>query len=156
MAAPKGNNFWKLRAKHGRDKIFSSPEMFLDAAYEYLEHCDKNPWNKMEVVRTGQDAGKLLPVPVKRPYSIEGLCIFLGITSHTFNNYEKDEKYKDFFQVFMHIRDIIENNQMEGATVGAYNANIIARKLGLTDNQRIEVPNIDKIEYEVIQNESED
>lgn len=133
MAAPKGNSFWKLRSKHGRNKIFESPEMFKEAAYEYFEKCDSNPWNKMEVVKSGDNAGKLLPVPTQKPYTIQGLCIFLHIDEKTFWNYNKDEKYKDFFQVFTHVRDIIENNQMEGATVGAYNANIIARKLGLTD-----------------------
>lgn len=140
MAAPKNNQFWKLRSKHGRDKIFSSPSIFLEAAMEYFESADKNPWFKNEVVKTGQEAGKLLPVPTQRPYTIEALCIFLDITHKTFLNYEKDEKYKDFFQVFTHVRDMIENNQFEGATVGAYNANIIARKLGLADRKEHESP----------------
>ena len=26
MAAPKGNQFWMLRSKHGRDKLFATPE----------------------------------------------------------------------------------------------------------------------------------
>lgn len=30
MGAPKGNQFWKLRSKHGRDKLFSSPEILND------------------------------------------------------------------------------------------------------------------------------
>jgi hypothetical protein len=33
------------------------------------------------------------------------------------------------------VREIIENNQFEGATVGTFNANIIARKLGLSEKQ---------------------
>lgn len=138
MAAPKKNQFWKLRAKHGRDKIFESPELFLEAAYEYFEQADKNPWLHNEVVKSGQNAGQILPVPTQRPYTLEALCIFLGITHKTFLNYEKEEEYKDFFQVFTHVRDIIENNQLEGATVGAYNANIIARKLGLKDEQKVD------------------
>lgn len=143
MGAPLNNQFWRLRSKHGRDKIFEDPETFKDAAYDYFDKCDNNPWNKMEVVKTGVEAGKLLPVPTQKPYSIKGLCIFLGITEQTFLNYEGNENYKDFFEVFTHIRDIIENNQLEGATVGAYNANIVARKLGLKEevNQTI---NLDK------------
>ena len=43
------------------------------------------------------------------------------------------ESHKDFFDIFTHVRDIIENNQFEGATVGAYDSRIIARKLGLID-----------------------
>lgn len=28
MAAPKGNQFWMLRSKHGRDKLFATPEAY--------------------------------------------------------------------------------------------------------------------------------
>ncbi len=138
MAAPKKNSFWKLRSKHGRDKIFETPDDFLKVAYKYFKLCDKNPWHHNEVVKTGKDAGKILPVPTQRPYTIEALCRFCHITHKTFLNYEKEESYKDFLQVFTHVREIIENNQFEGATVGAYNANIIARKLGLVDKQKKE------------------
>ena len=30
MAAPKNNSFWKMRSKHGRDKIFKTPEIMLE------------------------------------------------------------------------------------------------------------------------------
>jgi len=133
MGAPKNNQFWKLRTKHGRDKIFESPEIFIESSYDYFDKCDENPWNKMEVVKSGDNAGQLLPVPTQKPYTLKGLCIFLGITEQTFLNYEKEESYKDFFEVFTHVRNIIENNQLEGATVGAYNANIVGRLLGLVD-----------------------
>ena len=132
MAAPKGNEFWKLRSKHGRSKIFSSPEVFLEEAYKYFEKCNTNPWNISEVVKGGKLAGEIVKVPTQRPYTIVGLCVFLNIDTHTFRNYQKDEKYKDFFTVFTHVREIIEQNQIEGATVGAYNANIIGRILGLS------------------------
>ena len=139
MAAPEGNKFWKLRAKHGRNKIFESPSVFLESAYEYFESCDNNPWFKNEAIKSGERAGEIIPIPTQRPYTIEALCIFLQIDRQTFLNYENNEKYKDFFEVFTHVRGIIENNQFEGATVGVYNANIIARKLGLTDKQEKDV-----------------
>ena len=41
------------------------------------------------------------------------------------------EKDIDFLTVITRIEQTIETQQFEGATVGAYNANIIARKLGL-------------------------
>lgn len=139
MGAPEKNSFWKLRAKHGRDKIFTSPEIFLESAYEYFEHCDLNPWMKNEAVKSGEYTGQIIQVPTQKPYTIQGLCIFLGITEQTWLNYSNDEKYKDFFDVFTHVRQIIENNQFEGATVGAYNAAIIARKLGLADANKTEL-----------------
>ena len=44
MAASKNNQFWKLRSKHGRDTLFSSPELLWSVAYEYFDCCDENPW----------------------------------------------------------------------------------------------------------------
>ncbi|WP_347174524.1 hypothetical protein [Parabacteroides goldsteinii] len=44
MAASKNNQFWKLRSKHGRDILFSSPEFLWSAACEYFDWCDENPW----------------------------------------------------------------------------------------------------------------
>ena len=37
MAAPKGNQFWMLRSKHGRDKLFATPEALWEAACEYFQ-----------------------------------------------------------------------------------------------------------------------
>ena len=44
MAAPKGNQFWKLHSKHGRDTLFSTPDLMWEAACEYFQWCDDNPW----------------------------------------------------------------------------------------------------------------
>ena len=48
MAAPKGNQFWKIRSRHGRTKLFETPELLWEAATEYFEWCEANPWNKTE------------------------------------------------------------------------------------------------------------
>ncbi|NCB73003.1 MAG: hypothetical protein EOM45_14620, partial [Clostridia bacterium] len=45
---------------------------------------------------------------------------------------------KDYSEVITRIRQIIETNQIEGAMVGAYNANIVSRINGLTDKMDIE------------------
>ena len=37
--------------------------------------------------------------------------------------------------IIARIESVIETQQLEGATVGAFNANIIARKLGLAEKQ---------------------
>jgi hypothetical protein len=70
--------------------------------------------------------------------SIESFCLFADISRQTLINYESNkEGYQDFFEVTTRIRNIIDSQQFEGATVGAYNPNIIARKLGLTDRRDI-------------------
>ncbi len=133
MAAPKNNEFWKARTKHGRDKIFSSPEVLWDAAVEYFDWIENNPLYESEVVKTGKEAGKLLPVPVMRAMTIEGLCIFLDVETKTFHNYANE--YKDFLQVSTRIKEIIRSQKFQGAAANLLNANIIARDLGLADKK---------------------
>jgi len=144
MPAPKGNQFWKLRSKHGRDKLFSTAALLLSAAREYFEWCDSNPWIKYDVVRSGDGAGTPLMIPTTRPYTIEGLYGYLGCNHGYFSDFKKslegkvDQQSKDFSDVITHIQEVIYRQKYEGAAVGAFNANIIARDLGLKDESKQE------------------
>lgn len=127
MAAPKSNQFWKLRSKHGRDKIFETPDALWDACCEYFEATDKRKWIKTEF--NGKDAIEC-KVPTETPYTWTGLYLFLDIAHSTWQEYEKRE---DFKAISARVRNIIYTQKFEGAAVGAFNANIIARDLGLAD-----------------------
>ena len=65
MAAPTGNKFWMLRSKHGRDKLFSTPELLWEAACEYFQWCDENPWLSKKAVQ------KTVPVKRKKGKKVE-------------------------------------------------------------------------------------
>lgn len=134
MAAPKGNEFWKLRSKHGVDKIFKDPEIFWEAACEYFKWCEDNPLLEHDFV--GKDANEVYKRK-KRAFTIHGLCHYCGITYRTFLNYEKNESYKDFFPVFTRVKEIIYAQKFTGAASGFFNANIIARDLGLADKKEL-------------------
>lgn len=131
MAAPAQNQFWKLRSKHGRDKIFSSPEILWEAAAEYFEATDRRKWWKTEF--NGKDA-KECYVPTETPYTWTGLYLFLDISHQTWKDYEAKE---DFIETCTRIRNIIYTQKFEGAAVGAFNTNLIARDLGLADKKEI-------------------
>lgn len=134
MAAPKGNEYYKRRQKDGRELIYDSPAHLLDEAYKYFDWCQKKPFYKREVLKGGIQAGKVIEVAIDRPYTIEGLCVYVGISVKTFYNYEERE---DYFQVVTHIREIIRQNQLEGAMVESYSPNIVARLLGLSDKKEL-------------------
>lgn len=156
MSAPKGNQFWMLRNKHGRDKLFATPELLWDAACEYFQWCDENPWTTkkaiQKVIPMKRKEGKRTRVvneeqtqkevtPVARPYSLTGLCIYVGASTMWWRNFKEACKKKndeDFLLVITRVEETIETQQFEGACVGAFNANIIARKLGLVDKQQQE------------------
>lgn len=144
MAAPAGNKFWQNRSRHGRDKLFASAELLWSAAEEYFEWCDANPWIKKELIKSGDKVGALVDVPTARPYTLTGLCIYLGVNTKYFHQFKlglsastKDED-KDFSNILEQIEQVIYSQKFDGAAVGAFNANIIARDLGLKERSEVD------------------
>lgn len=136
MAAPKGNQFWKQRSKHGRDKLFTDASLLWESACEYFEWCDKNPWISEKTKFKPISGEEIEKTPTARPYSMSGLCIYLGCGQGYFYEFKKNCS-KDLSDIITRIEEVIETQQFEGATVGAFNANIIARKLGLADKKEL-------------------
>ena len=140
MAAPKENQFWKLRSKHGRDKLFATSDLLWEAACEFFQWCDDNPWKKVEtkVKSTGTD---ITTMPTARPYTISGLCLYLGCNVQYLSQFKAGlpKEEEDFSLVITRIEQTIYTQKFEGAAVGAFNANIIARDLGLKDASKQEV-----------------
>lgn len=150
MPAPKGNKYWELRSKDGSDKIFATPESIWTYAEEYFKWSDNNIWHINEQLKqkpiipkdsklTAKEIKELInpivKIPTVSPYSISGFCLYVGIDFQTFLNYETKEGYEEYFEIMARIRNIIETQQFDGATVGVFNPNIIARKLGLVDKK---------------------
>lgn len=138
MPAPKGNQFWNNRSKHGREEIFTTPELLWSAACDYFTWCDSNPWLKHEAIKSGEMVGKTMTVPTQRPYTIKGFCLFINASEAYWRQYTPRHIDDDFSTIIKQIEDTIATQQFEGAAVGAFNANIIARTLGLTDKSEIE------------------
>jgi len=130
MPAPKGNEYWKLRSKHGRDKIFETPEILWDAACEYFQSVTDNPLS----VQDNKGTKNINDVDLIMPFTIYGLCIFLDIDRVTYSEYRKHE---DFSTIIRKVDDIIYNQKFSGAAVGIFNANIIARDLGLKEQSEV-------------------
>lgn len=131
MAAPKGNEFWKARTKHGRDKLFTNKDILREACQEYFQWCEDHPLMTSEVIKF-QGKATLTDVPKMRAMTISGLCIFLNISEDTWANYRDD---KDFLGVTRETESIIRTQKFEGASAELLNANIIARDLGLIDKK---------------------
>jgi len=143
MAAPEGNEFWRLRAKHGRDKLFESPELLKEAAYEYFKYIVDNPDYEIKpmVVSSGKEGSsvEMIRVPVKKPFLLEGLCTYLGCNPAYFRNFKNQERAQkeDFSSVIADIENIIYTQKLSGSISGFFNANIIARHLGLKDSSEV-------------------
>ena len=136
MGAPKGNQFWKLRSSHGREKLFETPELLMEACQEYFNWCDAHPWYKVEASKspTIKKDQQLIKVPTAIPYTLSGLCIYLDASESWWREFRKNPSLsKDFLSVITRVEEIIRTQKFTGAVVGAFNANIIARDLGLTE-----------------------
>ncbi len=134
-----GEEWYKIQNSSGQSKIFRTPEELWNAACNYFEWVDNNPFYMEDFVKSGNHAGKKVDLSKPRPYTIKHLCRFLGCNSKYLNEFESELKAKtdllskDFMTVITQIREIIEDQKFQGAAVGFFNANIIARDLGLTD-----------------------
>ena len=115
MAAPKGNQFWMLRSKHGRDKLFATPEALWEAACEYFQWCDENPWTTRKAIQrtmpVRRKKGKRTETvneqqtqqevsPTQRPYSLTGLCIYLGTSSRWWSSFRSECMKKKMMKIF--------------------------------------------------------
>lgn len=134
MPAPKGNAFWQLRSKHGRDKLFKSPALLWEAACQYFKWIDEHPWIKNDAIKGGEWAGTLVQVPTARPYTITGFLLYANAGKEFWNQF-KAANHKGFSGVIEEIEHVMFTQKFEGAAVGAFNANIIARDLGLVDKK---------------------
>ncbi len=136
MPAEIGNKYWQLRKKHGKDKVFKSPEELWQKSCEYFEWIDDNQALKNDF--KGKDVEEVF-YAFDRPYTEGGLITFLKISDTTWENYCSGKKpWKDYVAVASTIKRIIRTNKFEGASIGFFSANIIARDLGLADKKEVE------------------
>lgn len=120
-----GNKLWQRRTKHGRDKKFT-PDTLWSGFLEYLHMMDDNPIQSIDF--RGKDATEV-KLPLARAYTWQSLEVFLEVESLR----EYKTNYKDFSPVITRIGKIIHAQKFEGAAAGIFNANIIARDLGLRE-----------------------
>lgn len=132
-AAPVGNEFWKLRSKHGRDRIIESPEVMLDAIHEFLELKENTYLDKPEMIKGGEMAGIQVNLKVKDYPTLSELAHFLGfMTLKSWRDYKERD---GFLTVITYAEEIISNWKLKGTAIGVYNHNIVARDLGLVDKK---------------------
>lgn len=134
--APTGNEFWKARATHGVKKIFETPAALWEAACEYFKWVEENPLKEHKVTQF-QGEPIEMEVPKMRAMSVEGFCLFIGLNSRTYRNYQKLDSHKDFHPIIDDISNVMRTQKMEGASADLLNPNIIARDLGLKDRSDV-------------------
>lgn len=137
--------FVPFNAKGGRPRKFAYPTQLLNAFSEYLED------RKERFIEFGESeegiSGKSIISKTKKevkhhPLSIADFCIFLGCSRAWWNALPEG-----FLGVKSYIGDYIFSYQLKGAEIGEFNANIVARELGLAEKKDISSDTPVKVEF---------
>jgi hypothetical protein len=165
MAAPAGNQFWMQRTKHGRDKLFSDPEIFWQECVRYFNWCDNNPLKEEDF--RGKDAVSVT-LNKMRAYSWSGLGVFLDCDlrryKSAFNGNVGEDQVsglvdlsQDFVAILSRVSQIMFTQKFEGAAAGLLKENVIVRDLSLAEKSDVRQLNInqtDFIEYTEVSDEA--
>jgi hypothetical protein len=135
MAAPKSNQFWNLRLKHGRNHAIETHEQLEQNFEEYCNWIENNPL--IEIDYRGKDA-TMVELPKMRAMTKDSFALACGLSSWRVIDSWK-ERSEGFLLVITRIENIIYNQKFVGAAAGFLNANIIARDLGLADKKDLEI-----------------
>jgi hypothetical protein len=121
-----------------KQKYIETPEKLWELFTQFVEHEKSNPMYKVEYV--GKEGDKV-NTPLQVPITFEAFECWLadeGILSHLGDySANKDGKYESYSTIITRIRNNCFAQNFKGAAVGLFNANLIAKKLGLiekTDN----------------------
>lgn len=96
--------------KGGRPLLFSSPEELSDKVDAYFEWC-----NQDHKVKYLNKRGDIITGEIPKPYTIEGLAIFLKCSPDTLRNYAKRD---EFFEIVSRARYRIHESWVDGMLKG--------------------------------------
>jgi hypothetical protein len=121
-----------------KKKYIETPEKMWEYFTEYVKHERDNPMYKIEYV--GKD-GNEVHTPLQVPITFEAFECWLadeGIINDL-GHYSQnlDDRYSDYVPIITRIRNNCFAQNFKGASVGLFNANLIARKLGIADKKEI-------------------
>lgn len=110
---------------HAFQKI--TPGLLQKKVDEYFANTDKNPLIIQDFIRSGELAGQIVNLEKQRPYTVEGLCIHLGIHVSTFYEWLSPEKDPQYSEIIIHAGYKIKNQHLELGIGNLYNGNLVAR-----------------------------
>ena len=126
-----------MPTKNGHGKYIESPEMLWELFKQYVLHEANNPMHKIEYV--GKD-GERVQTPLTVPITFEGFECYLadldvikaGLGDYSSN---KGGNYADYSTIITRIQKNCFVHNYKGAAVGLFNANLVAKKLGLVEKK---------------------
>ena len=126
-----------------KNKYIETPEKLWELFEQYIKHEQTNPMFKVEYV--GKEGDKV-NTPLQVPITFEGFECYLADNNiiQDLGKYSAntDNAYLEFVTIITRIRKNCFVQNYKGASVGLFNANLIAKKLGLIS--KVEQTNIEQ------------
>lgn len=123
-----------------KNKYIETPEKLYELFEAYKKEVKDNPRKKHTFVgKEGRSDYELLEVPL----TMAGFEVYVmnleGVKSKGIDQYFANQNglYDDYVGICSRIRKEIRQDQIEGGSVGQYNASITQRLNGLTDKQEV-------------------
>ena len=123
----------------GHRKNIETPDQLWILFLNFKKWLKKNPLFKNEY---NAKVGMVVQVPLERPLTwsrfdcyVNDLGIITDLEDYRTN---RDGRYTDYGGVITRINREMHADKFEGASVGIFNSNIIARDLGLVDKKETE------------------
>lgn len=137
----------------GKNKYIEPPQKLWELFEDYVAHERDNPMTKVEFV--GRDARPEV-IKLETPITFDGFECYLAdrnIIEHL-SDYSANTKgnYDDYSTIITRIQKNCFVNNFKGASVGLFNPNLIARKLGLTDKQEIKNDQPNELTVNIVRN----
>ncbi len=140
-----GKPLWTFLSVHtlsdrGNTRKFATPEELVEACIRYFQWADANAIEEQQLFSSAKFGVIKATKAHKRPYTHEGLLLFIGIHFNTWYNWSNPfhKMYRpDLAPVIEHVRNIIYEQKFTGAAVGLFNANLVARSLNLVERHDV-------------------
>jgi hypothetical protein len=140
MSFELGNDNWKKRTKSGANLKYSALE--VETLWnDFLKWIETQTYYRSELIKSGEKAGTVIEVPMRKPITLKSFCIYSGIDDETLKSYASKENEKtdtDLFAISLHViescNDYIDGGCLSGALVAAYGAKL----RGLSDTIRVD------------------
>lgn len=133
-------SFWRqskahvLNAARGRPQTYDNPEDLAKACVGYFEWCEQNVIEEEVLVNfQGVTTKETKAHPV--PMILRGLCNFIGVNESTWRIWRQTRP--DLSTTMAWAEEVIYKQKFAGAASGQFNANLIARSLGLADKSEL-------------------
>lgn len=107
-------------------RTFNTPSDLYEAFEDYRNYVKSHP---KKVQKLGYN--QKIEIEHEMPLTLQGFETFVGADLSKYLTAKKETIYADYYPITRAIKKEIQHDQLSGALIGIYNANLVSRLVGL-------------------------